>query len=370
MKRKKAIPIAFNMSFGLIPVIISMILSEFILDKYALYIGSVIGLIYSFSLFYLSKKRIYNFVLYITTGILIVLSLSTFLPIKIFPRNTVPFTLEVMMFVLTAALFYGQDILRKTFNKTRCSNCDDLISKSLDSSIVSARVISIMGVIHCLTIGLFLVFAYPLSPEINNILFHLMPPLLLILSIGINQIGIRFANRIMDDEEEIPIVNEQGNVIGKRFKMEAPTYKNSYINPIIRIAFISDGMLFLCSRKQDSIMERNKTDIPLECYLKFGETLEQGVKRLVEEAYPGESPIQPRFSIKHHFKTKETNRLVYLYIAYIEDDKLLSNPRFRNGKLWTFQQIEHNLGKHYFSTAFEEEYEYLKETVKIWEEFK
>lgn len=370
MKRKKAIPTSFNMSFGLLPVIFCMILSEFISDEYALYISSVLGLLYSFGSFHLSKKRIYNFVLYISTGILILLSLSTLLSANMFPKGTVPFTLEVMMFVLTAALFFGQDIFKKVFNKQKCPHCDDLICKSLDSSIVSARVISIMGVLHCIAIALFMSISYPLTQTENLILFQILPPLLLCLSIGINQIGIFYANRIMDDEEEIPIVNKDGNVIGRSFKIEAPTYKNNYINPIIRIAFISNGMLYLCSRKPDSVMDKNKTDIPLEAYLRFGETLEQGVERLVKEAYPQGDPIHPRFSIKHHFKTKDTNRLVYLYISYIEDESLLVNPHFKNGKLWRFQQIEQNLGKNYFGKCFEEEYEYLKETVKIWEEFK
>lgn len=308
--------------------------------------------------------------LYISTCILILLSLSALYSSSMFPKGTVPFTLEVMMFLLTAALFFGQDILKKIFNKSQCPHCDDLICKSLDSSIVSARVIAIMGTLHCLAITLFLIFTYPLTHTENLILFQILPPLLLILSVGINQIGISYANRIMSDEKEIPIVNEQGNVIGRRFKIEAPTYKNNYINPIIRIVFINNGMLFLAERKPDSIMDKDKTDVPLETYLHFGETLEQGVERLVHEAYPGEDPIQPRFSIKHRFKTQETDRLVYVYISYIEDESLLQSPYFKNGKLWTFQQIEQNLNKNYFSKCFEEEYEYLKETVKIWEEFK
>ena len=92
MRRRKAIPLAFNMSFGLIPVILCMLLSEFILDEHALYISSLVGLIYSFGSYYLSRKRIYNFVLYISTGILILLSATTLLSMQMFPWGTLPFT--------------------------------------------------------------------------------------------------------------------------------------------------------------------------------------------------------------------------------------------------------------------------------------
>lgn len=370
MRGRKAIPVTFNMSFGLIPVILCMILSEFIPDEYALYACSLLGIAYSFSSYYLSGRKIYNFVLYISTAILIILSLATLLPRQMFPSRTIPFTLEVMMFILTAALFYGQNILKRIFNAGQCSKCDDLIGKSIDSSIVSARVISIMGALHCITIMLFLIAAHPLSHGTNLILFYILPPMLLLFSIGINQVGIHFANQIMDDEEEIPIVNEQGNVTGRTFKSEAPIYKDTLINPVIRIAFICNGMIFLCSRKPDCVIDQDKTDIPLEGYLLFGEKPEKGVNRLIHEAYPKGAPIQPRFSIKHHFKNEETDRIIYLYIANIENEETLCIPYFKDSKLWTFQQIEQNLDKNYFCECFEDEYLHLKEVVKIWEEFK
>lgn len=362
---------AFNMSFGLIPAILCMILSEFMLDEYALYSCALFSIIYSFGLFYLSKKKIYNFILYIVTGSLCLLSLSTLLPVTMFPRGTIPFVIEIVIIMLTAILFYGQSALRKLFNKDGCPHCDDLITKSIDSSIVSARIIFIMGALHFITVTLFILIRHPLSQSTSLIIYQILPPVLFATSIGINQIGIYFANRIIETEEEIPIVNEQGSVVGKRFKVEAPVYKDAFINPVIRIAFIFDGMLFLCTRKNTCVTDKNKTDIPLETFLQFGESLEEGVYRLVKEAYPeDDAPVNPRFSIKHHFKSQNTNRLIYLYIAYITNDELLCNPYYKDGKLWTFQQIEHNLEKGYFSEYFESEYEHLKTSVGIWEEFK
>lgn len=370
MRRRKAIPLAFNMSFGLIPVIVCMVLSVFILDEHALYISSALGLIYSIGSFYLSKKKIYNFVLYLSTTTLILLSLTTLLSIHMFPWGALPFTLEVMVFIMTAILFFGQNFIRKIANLKKCPTCDDLICKSLDSSIVSSRVTSIMGALHCIAITILLALFYPLTHEMKLILFQILPPLLLILTIIINQIGIHYANRIFNQEEEIPIINEQGAVIGKTYLSEAPVYKNAYINPIIRIAFIHNGMLFLSKRNPNWNIDSNKIDLPLETYLHFGEKLEDGVKRLLHYAYPNGNDISPRFSIKHLYKNKETSRLIYLYVAYIEDEKLLESPFFKNSKLWTFQQIEQNIGKNYFSPCFEEEYTCLKETVQIWEEFK
>lgn len=235
MRRRKAIPLAFNMSLGLIPIVLCMILSEFISDKNALYITSLFGLIYSVGAFYLSKKKIYNFVLYISTTILILLSLSTLFSLQMFPQGTVPFTLEVMVYIITAILFFGHNFIKRIFNPKKCLQREDLIDKSISLSMISARILCIVGILHCITITVFMMFFSPLTKEANIILFHILPPLLLALSIIINQIGINYANRVFSDEEEVPIVNEQGTVIGRTFLSEANIYKNKYINPVIRI---------------------------------------------------------------------------------------------------------------------------------------
>ena len=143
-----------------------------------------------------------------------------------------------------------------------------------------------------------------------------------------------------------------------------------YINPVIRIAVISNGLLFLSRRSENANFNPDKIDLPMESYLRYEENLEEGVNRTMRRFFPNEDKLEPRFSIKYRFKTEETNRLIYLYILYIEDDKLLCTPKFRDGKLWTFQQIETNLDKNFFGECFEKEYDQLKEAALISEEYK
>ena len=112
------------------------------------------------------------------------------------------------------------------------------------------------------------------------------------------------------------------------------------------------------------------SSVPMECYLLYGETLEQGIVRLVRQAFP-QAPIQDlQFNIMYHFENKVTNRLIYLFILDVEDDNLLRDKQVKDGKLWTFQQIEHNLGKNFFSCCFENEYEHLKDVICTREKYK
>ena len=80
--------------------------------------------------------------------------------------------------------------------------------------------------------------------------------------------------------------------------------------------------------------------------------------------------IKPEFNIVYHFENEVTNRLIYLFIAEIKDDAILCTPRFKNSKLWSFKQIEENLGKRFFSSCFEDEYEHLKGVICIREKYR
>ena len=113
-----------------------------------------------------------------------------------------------------------------------------------------------------------------------------------------------------------------------------------------------------------------KVDIPMECYLRYGESLEAGATRLINNAFPHEKGIKPEFNIVYHFENEVTNRLIYLFIVDIKDDSILCTPRFKNSKLWNFKQIEENLGKGFFSSCFEDEYEHLKGVIYIREKYR
>ena len=211
----------------------------------------------------------------------------------------------------------------------------------------------------------------PLSQTSMVILYKVFPPVVFVMSILFNQIAIRYFNHLMSHTEYVPIVNTKGDVIGRSLAIEALNYKNAYINPVIRIAVSTHGMLFLCDRPMNAILDKGKTDIPMECYLRYGESLTEGVNRLVHNALPhATEDFKPEFNIVYHFENEATNRLIYLFIVDIKDDSILCTPRFKNSKLWSFKQIEENMGKGFFSSCFEDEYEHLKDVICIREKYR
>lgn len=370
MNHKGLLSSAFNMSLGFIPVIISISLCELITQDTAIYIGTATGIA---GIYHFHRRRgvsVPNFILYIATGMLTLLSIAALIPGDYVPPGALPLTLEVSILIPMLILYMHKKRFINHFLRQVDSCNHRLYVQGAEAAIVSARIALIFGVLHFIIISLTVILQGQPEQTSELILYKILPPTVFVMTILFNQIAIRFFNHLMSHMEYVPIVNTKGDVIGKTPAIEAVNYKNTYINPVIRIAISTHGMLFLCDRPSTSILDKHKTDLPMECYLRYGESLADGVSRLISSAFPHAEGIKPEFNIVYHFENEITNRLVYLFIADLEDDSILSTPRFRNSKLWSFKQIEENLGKGFFSSCFEDEYEHLKSVIYIREKYK
>lgn len=370
MGHKGILSSTFNMSLGFIPVIISIILCEFITQDIAIYIGTGIGAIETYLSLHRKGTRVPNFILYISTGLLLLLTLATLIPGDFVPSGALPITIEVSILIPMLILYLHKKRFINHYLTQRKACNKRLFAQGAESAVVAAHIALLLGILHFIAISLAIAIESPMSSSTNLILFRLLPPLIFILCIFFNQIAIRYFNRIMAHTEYVPIVNTKGDVIGKSLALEAINYKNKYINPVIRIAISAQGMVFLCDRPQTCILDRGKVDIPMECYLRYAESLSEGADRMLKSAFPNVSGLQPKFTVMYHFENEITNRLIYLFIIDVEDDSILCTPHFKESKLWNFKQIEENLGKGYFSSCFEEEYEHLKEVICIREKYK
>lgn len=370
MNHKGKLSSAFNMSLGFIPVIITIILCEFISQDAAIYIGTGIGIIGIYHSRLSKGVLLPNSILYISTLILAMLALASLIPGEYVPYGALPLTLEVSILIPLLILFMHKKRFINYFMKQIGSCQKRLYAQGAEASIVSARITLIVGFLHFIIITITIALQNPMSKTSMVVLYKVLPPVVFVVSILLNHLAIRFFNHLLSHTEYVPIVNTKGDVIGKTTAMEAINYKNAYINPVIRIAVTSHGMLLLCNRSSTAVLDKGKTDIPMECYLRYGESLTEGTHRLISKAFPSEKEIHPEFSIVYHFENEVTNRLIYLFIVEIEDESILSSPSFRNGKLWSFKQIEENLNKHYFSTCFEDEYEHLKNVIYTRERYK
>jgi len=195
----------------------------------------------------------------------------------------------------------------------------------------------------------------------------IMPGVLLLLLVAIlafELIRLALINRKMRSEDWLPIINETGSVVGKVALSISQTSGESYLHPIVRIALIYKGLLYLKERPARATVDPHKLDYPFEKLVFYRHTLEEVVGNALEKGC-GNRNLPVKFVFRYHFSKQNINRLIYLYTCRIDNESLLNSLHLKNGKFWPERQIEENLGLGVFSECFEKEYEILKETVLL-----
>lgn len=358
------------MSLGFIPVVISILLCEFIAQDISIYIGAGVGLLSSIHSARHKGTHVPQIILYCTTGVLLLLSATALFFANYCPRFMLPLTLEISVLIPPFIIYLNRRRF-PGYHPSQTRRCRKLLfAQGAEAAIVSARVILLIGLLHFLAISLAVLACHPLGETASHLLFYVAPLLVFVAGILFNQFGIVYFNIVMDHTVFVPTVNTRGDVTGRVIASDAINRKNGYINPVIRIAVAWHGMLFLLPRPKCSAFEPGKTDLPMEGYLIYGETLEQGAHRILRQAFPAAPPSRLHFNLMYHFENEATNRLVYLFTLDLDDDTLLCDKDFKEGKLWTFRQIEHNLGQNFFGSCLEYESEQLEAIIYTREKYK
>lgn len=363
----------FNMSLGLIPAIIAMLLGELVTQELAVCLGAGMGVLFCFYTWHSAARRVPQLILYSTTGVLLLFSAA----IRFIPEAPVaayfPFMLEIGTMFPPALLFLCKKKQQKTSDDAPLRISQRYFVQGTEASIVSTRVMLLIGALHLLILAGAFLIQRPLGNGTRYLLFHLLPPVVLIGSILFNQFGIRYFNRVMKDTVFVPIVNRQGDVIGKALLSDALHSPYKYRLPVIRIAVIWKNKLYLAPRPQDRMPESGKTDLLMESYLYYKESLEEAVLRTLRHTLPDVPASMLHFNFMYPYEDKNSQRLVYLFTLDLEDELLLkkASPQAAGqGKLWTLPQIEQNLGKGFFSPYLEYEYEELKTIIYTREIYK
>ncbi|MGI6047496.1 MAG: hypothetical protein ACOYEG_05740 [Petrimonas sp.] len=188
---------------------------------------------------------------------------------------------------------------------------------------------------------------------------------LIILTVIILQV-MRFVllDKKLRKEEWLPVVTESGEVTGKIAKSVTKEMKNKFMHPVVRVALINNGKIYLKKRDASRLLNPGALDYPFEKYMQYNHDIDEAVHNAVRKEI-GIEEIPLRFLLKYIFENRNTKRLIFLYVSVIDDDDKFNKLWLRDGKLWTIKQIEDNRNSNIFSECFELEFEYLKNTVLL-----
>ncbi|HKM94638.1 MAG TPA: septation protein IspZ [Prolixibacteraceae bacterium] len=161
-----------------------------------------------------------------------------------------------------------------------------------------------------------------------------------------------------EDEEWLPVIDEQGKVIGKAPRSVCHGGEK-LLHPVVHLHVMNPRkFLYLQKRPDTKLIQPGKWDTAVGGHISFGEDVKTALQR---EAY--EEIGLKEFSVRplgnYLFESEVEREMVYSFITYDYKGIHLHSDEVTEGKFWSKKQIEQNLGKGVFTPNFELEFQNL-----------
>jgi isopentenyldiphosphate isomerase/intracellular septation protein A len=347
---------------GFIPLFVFIIADEFWGMKVGVIVALLIGLgemIFTF----IREKRLDRFVL-LDTALLVGLS-----GVSILMENEIFFKLKpalielILCAILAVSVFSPIDIIGSMTRK---------YMKGMEMNVVQETLFkrNLRNLFYIVVIHTSLVFysAFYLSKEawvfISGGLFYI----LFIIYFGFeyfkNRITIRNSRpessvSPFDKEEWLPIVEEDGKIIGKAPRSFCHT-GNKVLHPVVHMHVLNHhGHIYLQKRPMHKLVQPGKWDTAVGGHISFGEDIETALRReAIEEI--GFKNFSAKLLGCYKWDSDLESELVYYFISYDFQKIGLHSEEVEEGKFWSPSQIEKQMGTGVFTPNFEHEYQLLK----------
>ena len=160
----------------------------------------------------------------------------------------------------------------------------------------------------------------------------------------------------MDNQLVIfPLVNEEGNVVGKATRGECHS-GSKLLHPVVHLhVFNSHGDIYLQRRPDWKDIQPGKWDTAVGGHIDYGEMPEEALRREVREEL-GITDFEPEFIGKYVFESKRERELVYVNRTVYDGPIQPSTEELDGGRFWTMQEIREAMGKGMLTPNFESEF--------------
>ena len=157
-----------------------------------------------------------------------------------------------------------------------------------------------------------------------------------------------------NNAELLPIVNEEGIVIGCATRGECHG-GSKLLHPVVHLhLFDSQGRLYLQHRPQWKEIQPGKWDTAVGGHIDYGEEVCDALRRELREEL-GVEECEPRLLNSYVFESERERELVYVYSA-VYDGTVAPSDELDGGKFWTIDEIKASMGKGVLTPNFEMEF--------------
>jgi len=156
--------------------------------------------------------------------------------------------------------------------------------------------------------------------------------------------------------EWFPIVNEDGETIGKASRQECHS-GSKLLHPVIHLHIFNEkGELFLQKRSITKDIQPGKWDTAVGGHVDYGEDVRTALHREAREEL-GIIEFNPHFLTSYIFESPIEKELVNSFYTIYTGSILIDKQELEDGRFWKIDQIITNLGKEIFTPNFEGEFQ-------------
>jgi isopentenyldiphosphate isomerase len=162
-----------------------------------------------------------------------------------------------------------------------------------------------------------------------------------------------------DPEEWFPIVDEDGNTIGKALRSVCHNGRSMLLHPVVHLHFFnSKGELFLQKRAETKDIQPGKWDTSVGGHVSIDEAPDTAVLREASEEL-GIKDISPVFIIRYIWQSTRERELIYSFKIISDEKPEINKSEISGGKFWRIEEIKDTMGKGIFTPNFEHEFKML-----------
>lgn len=166
-----------------------------------------------------------------------------------------------------------------------------------------------------------------------------------------------------DASETVPVVDENGLVIGRASREYCHSGGEQLLHPVVHLQIIDRySRFFLQHRSSNKETFPNRWDTAVGGHVTYGEYYEESLFREAGEEL-GLYDFNPQYLDNYIAENEGDREMVGLYITIGSFDLHPDNYEVSEGRYWTTEEIEANLGKDVFTPEFEAEYKTYKERI-------
>ncbi|MCQ2181496.1 MAG: NUDIX domain-containing protein [Bacteroidales bacterium] len=159
--------------------------------------------------------------------------------------------------------------------------------------------------------------------------------------------------------EMLPVIDENGFVLSQAARPVC--HMHGYLHPVVHLHII-DRMsnLYLQHRSPDKDLMPDRWDTAVGGHVSYGEFIEEALYREAGEEL-GFYEFNPQLIHRYVFENGGDHELVCVYATVGHFDIHPDNCEVREGRYWTFDEIEAARGKSILTPQFESEFEIVRD---------